>query len=253
MKRQLVFALSILVLAALSYGQGSKEPSATQDSAKIENEVKNAIHQRIDALRRGDVKAYLSYYGDDCIVTGDNGALVKPEDIAKEWANDRRSGIVHKGGDPVDVQVHAYGDMAVASFRTELDQDWAGQKLFESSRFTDVFARRGGRWLLVAHHETPIPNARRVAVKVDPAVFDAYAGEYQITPNYIVKVKREGDKLMDQWPGDSAYVEDVPVSETTFVARGQTGEVIYVKDETSKVSHFLVRTGLGDLIAKKIK
>ena len=35
-----------------------------------------------------------------------------------------------KGGEPMDVQVHAYGDMAVASFRTELDQDWAGQKLF---------------------------------------------------------------------------------------------------------------------------
>lgn len=67
----------------------------------------------------------------------------------------------------MDVQVHAYGDIAVANFRTELDQDWSGQKLLETSRFTDVFARRGGRWLLVAHHETPIPNARRVAVKVD--------------------------------------------------------------------------------------
>ena len=153
----------------------------------------------------------------------------------------------------MDIQVHAYGDMALASFRTELDQDWGGQKLFESSRFTDVFARRGGRWLLVAHHETPIPNARRVAVKVDPAIFDAYAGEYQITPNYIVKVKREDDKLLDQWPGDAGYTENVPVSETTFVARGEIGEVSYVKNEAGKVSHFIVRTGSGDLIAKKIK
>jgi hypothetical protein len=45
----------------------------------------------------------------------------------------------------------------------------------------------------------------------------------------------------------------VPVSESTFVARGELGEVIYVKDDTGKVSHFIVRTGLGDLIAKKIK
>jgi hypothetical protein len=105
----------------------------------------------------------------------------------------------------------------------------------------------------VAHHETPIPNARRVAAKVDPKVFDAYVGEYQITPNYIVKVKREGDKLMDQWPGDAVYTEDVPVSESTFVAKGELGEVIYVKDDTGKVSHFIVRTGLGDLIATKIK
>jgi ketosteroid isomerase-like protein len=253
MKHQLYFAVSILIFPALAYWQVSKEPSPVQVSAKVENEIKETIHQRLDALRRGDVKAYVSYYADECIVTGDNGALVTPEAIAKEWVNDHRSGIVYKGGEPMDVQVHGYGDMAVASFRTELDQDWGGQKLFESSRFTDVFARRRGRWLLLAHHETPIPNARRVAVKVDPIVFDAYAGEYQITPSYIVKVKREGDKLMDQWPGHTGYTEDVPISESTFVARGELGEVIYVMDEPGKVSHFIVRTGLGDLIAKKIK
>jgi ketosteroid isomerase-like protein len=253
MKHALNFAVSVLIFPALAYWQVSKEPFTVQESPKIENEVKEAIHRRLDALRRGDVKAYVSYYGDDCIVTGDNGALVKPEEIAKEWADDHHSGIVYKGGEPMDLQVHAYGDMAVASFRMELDQDWGGQKLFESSRFTDVFARRQGRWLLVAHHETPIPNARRVAVNVDPALFDTYAGEYQITPSFIVKVKRKGDKLMDQWPGDAAYTEDVPVSDSTFVARGEIGEVIYVKDETGKVSHFILRNGLGDLIAKKIK
>jgi ketosteroid isomerase-like protein len=253
MKHRLYFAVSILIVPALTLRQVSKEPSPMQVSAKVENEVKEAIHQRLDALRRGDAKAYVSYYGDDCIITSDNGALVKPEEIAKEWSDHYHLGIVYKGGEPIDIQVHAYGDMAVASFRTELDQDWGGQKLFESSRFTDVFARRGGRWLLVAHHETPIPNARRVAVKVNPSVFDAYIGEYQITPNYIVKVKREGNKLMDQWPGGTEYAEEVPVSETTFVGRGELGEVIYVKDETGQVSHFILRNGLGDLIAKKIK
>jgi hypothetical protein len=40
-----------------------------------------------------------------------------------------------------------------------------------------------------------------------------------------------------------------PASETTLVARGEIGQVIYVKDETGKVSHFILRTGLGDLIA----
>jgi len=253
MKRLLYFAVSVLFLPALAYSQVSREPSTAQESLKVENEVKEAIHQRLDALRRGDVKTYVSYYADDCIVTGDNGALIKPEDIAKEWADDHRSGITYNGGQPIDLQVHAYGDMAVASFRTELDQDWAGQKLLESSRFTDVFARRGGRWLLVAHHETPIPNARRVAVKVDPAIFDAYVGEYQITPSFIVKVKRDGDKLMDQWPGVSGYDEDVPVTETTFVAKGEPGEVIYVKDKNGRVSYFILRTNSGDLIAKKIK
>jgi hypothetical protein len=141
----------------------------------------------------------------------------------------------------------------VASFRLELDEEWAGQKLFGVSRFTDVFARRDGRWLVVAHQETPVPNARRVAAKVDPGKFDAYAGEYQITPSYIIRAKREGDNLMEQWPGDATYPADIPVSEATFVTRGEPGMTIYVKDESGKVSHLISRTPSGDLIGKKIK
>jgi ketosteroid isomerase-like protein len=252
MKNQLL-PLSIFLLAILACGQLRSELPSVQHSAAIESEIKQAIQQRLDALRRGDAKTYISYFGDDCIVTGDNGALTKPENIAKEWGDDSHSGILYKGSEPMELKVHVYGGMAVASFRVELDEDWAGQKLFEASRINDTFARRGGKWLLVAHHETSIPNARRVAAKVDPKVFDAYVGEYQITPKYTVKVRREGDKLMDRWPGDAAYTEDVPVSESTFVARGELGEVIYVKDDTGRVSHFIIRTGLGDLIAMKIK
>src|SRR5271155_4238128 len=255
MRRKLVFALFIFVCPALTYcqAQTSKQPSSAGASSNVENEIKEAIRQRLEAVHRGDAKAYVTYFGDDCIITGDNGALVKPEAIVKEWTDDIHSGATFKASDLMDFQVHSYGDIAVATFRIDLDQDREGQKLFEAARFTDVFARRGGRWLLVAHHETPIPNARRVAVKVDPAIFDAYAGEYQITPTFIVKVKREGDKLMDQWPGTTGFDEDIPVSETTFVARGELGEAIYIKDASGKVSHFILRTSLGDLIAKKIK
>ena len=103
-----------------------------------------------------DAKAYIGFYGDDCIVTGDNGALVKPEEIAKEWADDHHSGIVYKGGEPIDLQVHAYGDMAVASFRTELDQDWGRPENFSNlpaSQMSLLDAKGDGCWM--AHHETP--------------------------------------------------------------------------------------------------
>jgi len=219
----------------------------------VENEVKESIRNRLDALGRGDLKTWRSYLSDDCIITGDDGALVKPEDIVKEQAGNLHSGVTNSAKQPTDFEVHVYGDIAVANFKLALDEDWAGQKLYDAYRFTDVLARRGERWLLVSHQETPIPNARRVAVKVDPTAFDAYAGEYRITPNYIIKVKREGDKLMEEWPGDAEYSEDLPVSESTFVSRGSAGEVIFVKDEVGKVTHFILRTASGDLIAKKTK
>jgi len=253
MKDQLILGLAFLASTALLQGQANEKLVSAQSQSRIENEVGEAIRQRLDAVRRGDVKGYVSDFAEDCIVTSDDGLLIKPEHIAKEWAHNLQSGITFKGSQPLDLQVHVYGETVVASFRVDLDSDWAGQKVFEASRITDVFTLRGGRWLLVAHHETPIPNARRVGVKVDPNVFDSYAGDYQITPNYIVKVKREGDKLMDLWPDDSEYTEDMAVSESTFFARGEAGEITYVRGENGKVTHFVLRGFGGDLIAQKIK
>ena len=59
----------------------------------------------------------------------------------------------YKGGEPMDVQVHAYGDMAVQL------RGRSGLGASCSARFTDVFARRGGRWLL--WRTDAYPKARR--------------------------------------------------------------------------------------------
>lgn len=249
----ILFVLAIASLPLATQRLVRAENPTPQVFPKAEVEIRDAIHQRLAALRREDAKAYVAFFADDCLVTSDSGARVKAEEIAKDWSNESHSGISRHGSDALDLTIHVYAETAVASYRLELDEDWAGQKLFNASRLTDVFAHRNGRWLLVAHQETLIPNARRAAAKVDPDDFDAYAGEYQFMPDYVVRVKRAGDKLMDLWPGDTDYVEDVPVDQNTFVARGEPGEIIYVKDASGKVTHFILRTAGGDLVAKKIK
>ena len=249
----LLFVLAIASLPIATQRFAHAEAATPQVFPKVEAEIREAIRQRLAALRRNDAKTYIAFFADDCLMTNDSGTRVKPEDIAKDWSNESHSGISRRGSDALDLTIHVYAETAVASYRLELDEDWAGQKLFNASRLTDVFAHRNGRWLLVAHQETPIPNARRVAAKIDPDLFDAYAGEYQFMPDYAVRVKRAGDKLLDLWPGDADYVEDVPVDQNTFVARGELGEVIYVKDANGKVTHFILRTAGGDLVAKKTR
>ena len=38
----------------------------------------------------------------------------------------------------------------------------------------------------------------RVEAKVDPAIYDAYVGEYELAPGFILIVTREGDRLMTE-------------------------------------------------------
>jgi len=260
MTRPLVAILLLSTSPILAHCQDLKSPSSkspfnasSNTSSKIANELKDVIHQRHDALRRGDIKAYLSYFAADCLVTDDDGSLIDPQSIAKTWGDNQNNGIAYRGGELLEFAVHFYGSTAVARYRVDLDEDWSGQKIYPSYRETDVLVRRAGRWLLLSHTETPIPYARRLAVKVDPALLDAYAGEYHLTPNYIVKVKREGDQLMEQWPGEKDFSPDLPVSESTFVSRGSLGQVIYVRDQDGRVNHFIFRTESGDVIAQKTK
>ncbi|HYG65844.1 MAG TPA: serine hydrolase, partial [Thermoanaerobaculia bacterium] len=63
----------------------------------------------------------------------------------------------------------------------------------------EVFPR-GGPSEVVPRSGEPPPGARPV-VKVDPALFDAYAGTYQLAPGSLLLVSREGDRLFVQLTG----------------------------------------------------
>src|SRR5262249_4376964 len=55
----------------------------------------------------------------------------------------------------------------------------------------------------------------RVAIKIDPKILDAYVGQYQLNPNLIMTMTREGDSLMTQLTGQPKF-ELFPESETEF-------------------------------------
>jgi CubicO group peptidase (beta-lactamase class C family) len=73
------------------------------------------------------------------------------------------------------------------------------------------------------------------SVTVDPKVFDTYAGEYEVGPNFVMRVFREGDKFMTQATGQPAF-EIFAESETTFSPRAFAAKLTFVKDANGKVT-----------------
>ena len=89
-----------------------------------------------------------------------------------------------------------------------------------------------------------------VEVKVDPKVYDAYTGRYELTPNFILTISKEGDRLMAQATGQSQF-QLFPESETKFFLKAIDARVTFVKDDTGKVTHLILHQG-GDRQAKRI-
>ncbi|MFY9608314.1 MAG: serine hydrolase [Blastocatellia bacterium] len=87
-------------------------------------------------------------------------------------------------------------------------------------------------------------------VKVDPRIFDAYAGQYEIMPNFILTISNDAGHLMAQATGQPK-VELFPESETKFFLKVVDAKVTFVKDAAGRVTHLILHQG-GDQQAKKI-
>ncbi|HKE57936.1 MAG TPA: serine hydrolase [Pyrinomonadaceae bacterium] len=89
-------------------------------------------------------------------------------------------------------------------------------------------------------------------VTVDGKVFDAYVGEYELGPGFVLRVFREGEKFMTQATGQEK-VEIVAESETTFSPRSIKATLTFVKDSAGNVSSVRLNQGGREVNGKKIK
>jgi D-alanyl-D-alanine carboxypeptidase len=96
---------------------------------------------------------------------------------------------------------------------------------------------------------------KRVAVKVDPKIFDIYAGQYQTTPSTTLIITREGDKLIMQQSAGAEKRELLPENETSFfINENQRLTYRFIKDEKGQVSSMAVHVSGNEVgRAKKIK
>lgn len=95
------------------------------------------------------------------------------------------------------------------------------------------------------------PISHKVA-KVNPKLYDTYAGRYEIGPGAIVTFTREGDHLMAQPEGEGKS-EVFPESETVFFLNpSNDATMTFVKDDKGKVTHLVVHRDGRDTRAKRL-
>jgi CubicO group peptidase (beta-lactamase class C family) len=97
----------------------------------------------------------------------------------------------------------------------------------------------------------PLP-AERKEIKLDPAFYDQYVGEYELAPGFIIVITKEDGKLMGQATGQPK-VELFPEAETKFFLKVVDGQVEFVKGEAGKVTGLILVQGGQRLPGRKIK
>lgn len=88
----------------------------------------------------------------------------------------------------------------------------------------------------------------RHAVSVNPAIFDAYVGEYEITPTMSLRVFTEEGRLLVQATGQPRDVA-IPASETYYFSRMTDAQLTFVKNAAGRVDHLVIHQGGEDIRA----
>ena len=102
----------------------------------------------------------------------------------------------------------------------------------------------------------PLPQAEAepVEVKIDPHVFDVYAGEYAVDNNgqpVVMTFGRQGERFFLQPPGQPP-VEIFPTSETEFFIKVAPGRIAFQREADGKVNRVVLHRSQGDLIGQRI-
>lgn len=234
----------------LIVASGCKGATNSMAADAAEREIPLVLQERLDALGRGDLEAYSSFLAEDCIFLDDDGQRTDKAATVKHF----REQAGHGHSKETEIVVHPYGDAAVATFHQSVIEfdDVLGSTVHSELEITETYVREKGRWLLATQQATPIPWANHPPTTVDPARYDEYAGNYQITPHRIVTVTREGNRLYEKWPNESK-VEDVPLSETAFVQKGEASVLTFERDSTGKVVRFVLHLNSDDLVGVKVR
>ena len=233
--------------------EGTKEADTQVD--KPDNEIvvrlKQATQELLDAIAPGSKSVWERYLAAGSIYADEEGRVLTKDELLKELTPLPKGyvGSIKIG----DTKALVQDNVVVLSHRDREELELYNQKIVTYYHMTNTWARqRDGQWQVVATQVMAIPNERKPSA-IDPKGLDAYVGQYELAPDVVYTITREGDKLFGQRTG-RAKEELLPLCTDVFYRKGVwRGEKVFERGAQGRVDRMLDRRENNDLIWKKVK
>jgi len=91
----------------------------------------------------------------------------------------------------------------------------------------------------------------RIEIKVDTKIYDDYVGEYELNPEFHIKIFKENNRLFTLASGQPKF-EIYPEDTDLFFLKVANAQIKFIRDKENKVTELIIKQN-GEKIAKKIK
>jgi ketosteroid isomerase-like protein len=217
---------------------------------KDEQTLRRLENEWLDSYLRGDKATFDRIVAEDFTSTDESARFrnkAQEREVIQAPPSTIKASLTNE-----DVKIRIYGDNAIVTGRIVSKAQLIGQpEISFQSRFTDTLLKRWGRWQVVARHYSRLPP-ERTAVKLDPNIYDAYVGQYELAPGFLLNVAREGDKLTSQGTGQPKF-ELLPESEIGFFIKDISALFIFMRDGKGDVNQLITIQDGRIISAKRIK
>jgi len=155
MTRRRMVAVALLVLGFFAIAWRTAKSAAPPENAT--DEILKVDEERNQALQKNDIVTLDRIYSDDLVYANTNGVLLTKtqhlEDLKKRTLN-------FKSFKHDDVKVVVHGDTGVLTGISTSAVDYQGSVSSNPRRFLNIFTKKDGRWICVAHFETTVSATR---------------------------------------------------------------------------------------------
>jgi ketosteroid isomerase-like protein len=144
-----------------------------------------------------------------------------------------------------DAAVH--GNVAVATYIDDENEDYHGHKLHCQYRTTDTWIKTAKGWRLIA--------SQVLALRTDPpsvpltaALLDEYCGRYALTPAIAYEIRGNGVALEGQQTGRKAEELRAEAPDVLFVPGRPRYRYVFLRDADGKITGLAQRREAWDLV-----
>lgn len=96
------------------------------------------------------------------------------------------------------------------------------------------------------------PPKERKAIQLEPKILEAYVGQYELAPSFVLTITREGDKLYAQATGQPK-IELFAETQTQFFITVVDAQITFVKDEKGQVTELILHQNGQNVPGRKIR
>ncbi len=122
-----------------------------------------------------------------------------------------------------------------------------------NGRATELILHQNGRDAHAKRFEGEPPKPKEhKEISVDPRLFDGYVGSYELAPNFVVTITREGDGLFVQATGQPKG-QVFPESERDYFYRVVDAQITFVTDSHGKATELILHQNGADVPAKRME